>query len=74
MAMLAKPAETIYGGQMSRKDEVDLVLGAPYDLAVICSRPLVWRTFPNGIGMVAWTEGQDRLRIADLDWIEYVPE
>lgn len=70
MAMLARPAESIYGGEMNRFDEVSLVLRAPNELADLCMRPMVWRTYPNGVGMVAWTASQEHCRILDLDWIE----
>lgn len=75
MAMLANPAQAIYGGEMGRFDEVSLVLRAPNELADLCVRPMVWHTYAKGVdGKICWCEGQDRLRIMDLDWVEYIPE
>ena len=73
MSMLAPMAQTIYGGEMSRYDEVALVLQAPLWLAALCSRPHVWRRQWQNV-TIATFGSQTADWIVDLDWIEFMPD
>lgn len=77
MAMLAKCAGSLRGGD--RYEELTY-LGCPADLAALCVRPMVWSRLNSTYNTehknrctYAWLDGQCRVEIPQLDWIEYIP-